>query len=292
MIYILENDKLKIKISSMGAELQSVRRIEDDTEYLWQGDATYWASRATNLFPVCGRMFEGKYTYAGKTYEMPNHGFAKLQEWTVLHQKSNALTLQMQDTAETRGMYPFKFSLEIAYTLTDETLTVAMIVHNLDDKTMIFAVGGHPGFNVPLNSGAAFEEYYVEFDKPCQPQKLCMSDTCLYLGCTEPFPLEEDKRLALRHDLFDNDAVFLTEISDGVTLTCDNSPRYVHISYPDMKYVGLWHRPKLEAPFVCIEPWTGVPALDGQETHLEEKPEMNRLDPQEIYRNAYSITFG
>jgi len=35
MIYILENDKLKVKISSMGAELQSICRVEDNTEYLW-----------------------------------------------------------------------------------------------------------------------------------------------------------------------------------------------------------------------------------------------------------------
>lgn len=292
MIYILENDKLKVKISSMGAELQSIRRLEDDIEYLWQGDATYWASRATNLFPTCGRMIEGKYTYAGETYEIPIHGFAKLQEWTVLHQKSNAITLQIQDTAETRGMYPFKFSLEIAYTLTDETLSVAMIVHNLDDKTMIFAVGGHPGFNLPLAEGPAFEDYYIEFDKPCQPEKLCLSATCFYLNRTEPFPLEEDKRLAMKHSLFDNDAIFLTGMSDGVTLKCDGNPRYVHLSYPDMKFLGLWHKPHTEAPYVCIEPWTGVPALDGGINSLEEKLEMIHLEPQDIYRNAYSITFG
>ena len=87
MIYILENEVLKVKISSMGAELQSIRRLEDDTEYLWQGDARYWPGRATNLFPMCGRMVEGKYTFEGKTYEIPIHGFAKLQEWTVLRQR-------------------------------------------------------------------------------------------------------------------------------------------------------------------------------------------------------------
>ena len=105
---------LKVKISSMGAELQSIRRLEDDTEYLWQGDARYWPGRATNLFPMCGRMVEGKYTFEGKTYEIPIHGFAKLQEWRVLRQKANAITLQLQDTEETLAMYPFRFALEIA----------------------------------------------------------------------------------------------------------------------------------------------------------------------------------
>ncbi len=291
MIYILENDKLKIKISSMGAELQSIRRLEDDTEYLWQGDATYWPRRATNIFPSCGRMVEGKYTYAGQTYEMPIHGFIKEMEFEVLHQKSNALTLQLQDNEESRALYPFKFSLEISYTLADEALSVAMIVHNLDDKEMIFAVGGHPGFNVPLTEEVAFEDYYIEFDKICQPQKLCLSDTCFYLNDMEEFPLVEDRRLPLQHSLFDNDAIFLAATGGGVTLKSDKSPRGVHMVYPDMKFLGLWHKPHTEAPYVCIEPWTGVPAVDGKVNSLEEKPEMNRLASGDIYRNVYTIEF-
>ena len=291
MIYILENEKLKVKISSMGAELQSIRRLEDDTEYLWQGDPAYWTGRATNLFPVCGRMIDGKYTYDGKTYEMNIHGFARAQEWTVLHQKTTALTLQLQDSPETLGMYPFRFSLEIAYTLQDETLSVATIVHNLDDKTMIFSIGGHPGFNVPLTQGSKFEEYTIEFDEPCEARRLCMSDRCFYLNDSEPFSLENGKRLALRHNLFDNDAIFLRDMSKGVTLRSFQSPRSVHLSYPDMKFLGLWHKPHTEAPYVCIEPWTGVPAVEGPVNALEDMPETLRLEPQSIYRNVYTMTF-
>ena len=42
MIYILENDNLRVKVSSLGAEMQSIRRVEDGTEYLWQGDPAFW----------------------------------------------------------------------------------------------------------------------------------------------------------------------------------------------------------------------------------------------------------
>ena len=45
MIYILENSHLKVKISSVGAEMQSIRRLDDGTEYLWQGDPTFWRNR-------------------------------------------------------------------------------------------------------------------------------------------------------------------------------------------------------------------------------------------------------
>ena len=29
---------------------------------------------------------------------------------------------------------------------------------------MCFGVGGHPGFNVPFEKSASFEDYYLEFD--------------------------------------------------------------------------------------------------------------------------------
>ena len=292
MIYILENDKLKVKISSMGAELQSIRRNDDNTEYLWQGDAPFWAKRATNIFPNCGRMWEGKYTYEGKTYEMPLHGFVRDMEWEVLRQKSTALTLQVTSTEETLAMYPFPFALEISYTLEGEDLSVAMIVHNTGENTMRFAVGGHPGFRIPLEEGKAFEDYYVEFDAPCQPNRVRMSEKCFYLDAVDPFPLEDNVRLPLRHTLFDQDAIFLRDTSGAVTLRTAGGKRSVHVSYPEMKFVGLWHNPKTEAPFMCIEPWLGLPALDGHVNDLTEHREMTLLEPGETYRNTYVISFN
>ena len=291
MIYILENEKLKVKISSMGAELQSVCRLEDGTEYLWQGDPAYWKSRAPHLFPMCGRMVEGKYTYGGQIYEMNLHGFVRNMEWTVLHQKTNAITMQIQDTPETLASYPFRFSLEVCYALTDETLSVALIVHNLEDRSMPFEVGGHPGFNVPLCEGESFEEYYVEFDEPCEARRLCLSDAGLYLNKSEPYALEEGKRIRMRHNLFDNDAIFLRDVPKGVTLRSADGPRSVYVTYPDMKFLGLWHTNRSDAPFVCIEPWAGSPAVEGSINDIEEMPEMLHLEPGAIYRNVYTITF-
>ena len=292
MIYIIENDKLKVKVSSMGAELQSIRRIEDGTEYLWQGDPIYWASRATNLFPICGRLFDGKYTYNGQTYEMPRHGFAKLQEFAVIRQDTAALTLQLKENGETLAMYPFRFSLEISYVLSGEALTVTFIVHNHDDKTMHFAVGGHPGFNIPLEAGKTFEDYYIEFDEPREVKQLCSGDTCFYLEKDAAFPLEDGRILHLHHGLFDHDAIVLRDTAGGVTLRCADGKRSVHISYPDMPYLGLWHKPNSDAPHMCIEPWMSYPSVDGKVDALETKQAMHSLEPRGFYRNAYTITFG
>lgn len=52
MIATIQNEKVIVSISDKGAELQSVRLKEDNTEYLWQGDSTYWGRR-TNFVPNC-----------------------------------------------------------------------------------------------------------------------------------------------------------------------------------------------------------------------------------------------
>ena len=66
MIYSIENKILKIAVDTSGAQLQSVYSKKTDTEYLWQGDPSYWSGRAYNLFPTIGRMYKNTYTYEGQ----------------------------------------------------------------------------------------------------------------------------------------------------------------------------------------------------------------------------------
>ena len=62
MLHILENDLLRVEIDDHGAQVMSIVGKKDGTEYLWQGDARYWGDRAIMLFPICGRLFGGKYS--------------------------------------------------------------------------------------------------------------------------------------------------------------------------------------------------------------------------------------
>ena len=66
MLFHIRNQFLKVSVSDRGAELMSILS-SDGTEYLWQGDPTYWADRAPNIFPYVARLTGGSYTYGGKT---------------------------------------------------------------------------------------------------------------------------------------------------------------------------------------------------------------------------------
>ena len=80
MEYTIQNQELSVTVSDFGAELRSIRS-KDGTEYLWQGDPTFWKDRAPNIFPYVARLTEGKYSLKGREYQMKIHGFVK---YTVL----------------------------------------------------------------------------------------------------------------------------------------------------------------------------------------------------------------
>lgn len=292
MLYTIENEKIKVSITDMGAELMSIVLKEDNTEYLWQGDAKYWSGRAYNLFPICGRLTDGKYKYKGQIYEMNLHGFARKSVYEMIEDKGNSISFRLAADAVTMDIYPFDFELILTYTLKDTSIITTFNVSNLGEDTMYFALGGHPGFNVPLKNGESFEDYYIEFDDIASPKSLVMSDTCYFLNKYRDFPLEGGKRFSLKHSLFDNDAIFLTEMSKGVTLKSHKSGKAVHLCYPDMKFVGFWHAPKTEAPYVCIEPWRSIPADNGVIDDLEIKREMLTLDSGKTYTTDLTITIA
>ena len=289
MNYTLKNDRLIVTVSDLGGELQSVKK--DGCEYLWQGDKTFWAGRAPLLFPICGRFFGGKYTYRGATYEMGTHGFLRHSVLSLVSSSDEKLVLGLCANEETRKQYPFDFSFTVTYTLSESRLTVSVAVQNTGEEVLPFAFGGHPGFNLPLDGKRDFSDWYLEFSEPCHPQELIFSDTCFDTGRVRPYALDGDRRLPLRHSLFDIDGVFLSGTPGQVTLKSDLSNRSVTLIYPDFPYLGLWHKPRTDAPYVCIEPWCGLPSPDGKIEALEEKTNVFRLACGEEKSLAFAIVF-
>ncbi len=291
MLYTLANDKIRAVFSDHGAELQSLVMIHDGTEYLWQRDEKYWNRCAILLFPICGRLKDKKYIYRGKTYSMDIHGFLKDSDLSISEKTDTAITFVLSENENTLSQYPFCFHLSVTYTLENTSLRQSVKVINSDSKELIFSLGGHPGFNVPMEKGECFEDYSIQFVNDCKPSRLCMNEKCLYLGKNDPYPLTEGV-LPLRHDLFDNDAIFLTDVSDTVTLISGKSGRFVTIFYPGFRNIGLWHTVKVPAPFLCIEPWTSTPSLEDPIEDLETKFEMEHLAPGDYLTKEFTITIG
>ena len=288
MEYIIQNDYLTVAISDLGAELMSIKS-SDGHEYLWQGDPKYWSGRAPIMFPICGRLFNGEYTYLGKTYTLPNHGFARKSIFTLKSASRSLVTLELVSNEEIKASYPFDFVFDVTFSLNNNRLDVKYEVKNKDSCELIFSVGGHPAFNVPLDKGLSFDDCYVEFNKPCDALRVDFSETCFLTHNDKLYKDGNVKRIDLKHSLFDNDAIFLYNVAKEIKLASEKTKRSVTVSFDGMKYIGLWHAPKTDAPYVCIEPWTGVPATDGIVDNLLTKEEMIHLPVGYTYKNGYSI---
>lgn len=287
MEYCLNNEKLCVRVAAEGAQLQSVRGA-DGTEYLWQGDGRFWRGRATNLFPYVGRLTDDKYTWRGAEYSMTRHGFVRASVFEAEEVSDTRLVLTLGPSEATRAAYPFEFRFSLIYELDGDALDITYRVENRGEGLMAFGLGGHPGFNVPLAPGLAFEDYRLEFAEPCVPERVLLSPKYFISGETEPYRLENNA-IELRHNLFDHDAVILKGAAKTVTLKTDKDSHAVEVSYPDMDYVAFWHTPETEAPFVCVEPWMSLPARQDVVEDLETQPGIRRLAPGEVYENRLKI---
>ena len=288
MIYTIKNELLTVEISSLGAELQSIK-TNDGCEYLYQGNPEFWSGRAPIMFPICGRFYSGKYTYLGKEYEMGSHGFARHSEFEMTSYNEDAVTLTLTENEETKKSYPFNFRFDVTFSLKGNKLFVDYKVTNTDQKTLIFALGGHPAFNVPISDGLKFEDYSVEFDTPCDAIKVELSKACFCTYEDKIYTQGGTKTINLTHDLFDNDAIFLYNVPKKITLSSPLDTRAVTVRFDKMKYVGLWHATGKAAPYVCIEPWNSIPSKDGEVDNLLTKREMIHLEKGYVHKTGFSI---
>ena len=291
MIYSISNKELTVKVSSLGAELFSVQSNKSGYEFLWQGDAKFWEDRSPTLFPICGQLYKGTYTYNGKEYKMGGHGFARLFEFAVKDQAADSITLSLSANEETKKIYPFDFELDITFSLNENKLTVGADIKNNGDSIMPATFGAHPGFNVPLADGLKFEDYYFEFSDECYPNQLTILEDAMFAGTTESLLLEDNKKLRLHRELFAIDGIFMNRIADAITLKTDKDSRFVRVEYKGFPYLGIWQQYG-DTPFICVEPWCGLPDYEGRSTDIMKKNDMFRLLPGASTKVAYAMIFG
>lgn len=289
MLITIQNDYIALTVDSLGAQMMSIRSA-DGCEYLWQGDPAYWADRSPTLFPFIGRLWNNRYAFRGKEYQMHIHGFASEVDFSPIKLERDYVLLSITSTIVSLTMYPFDFTLTIGYRLVKNSIKITYSVYNQGLDIMPFGIGGHPGFRVPLEEGERFEDYSLEFSQVCQPDRVGFTPAVYLSGHDERFPLEEGKILALSHSMFDDDAIILKNMARKVTLRSVVSGRAITVSYPDMPYLGIWHWPKTDAPYVCIEPWSSLPGRQDVVEELSCKSDLIHLAPGNAYRNTWSIT--
>ncbi len=284
----LFNEKLKVVTTTKGAELLSV--ICNGREYMWQGSTEYWEYHAPVLFPYVGRLTENKYQYKGHSFQMMIHGFAMDSEFSIIQESDDHITYELRDNPKLFEVFPFAYSLRISYTLISSEIKVDYVVENLSNELIHFGIGAHPGFNVPLEDGLEFEDYYIQFSHGCKPDRISFSDNVLLGRTREPYALE-NSCINLKHNLFDNDAIVLENMGTCVSLESKKSSRKIKLTFPSMPYLGIWHANKTKAPYICIEPWASLPSREGVIEDISCKSDLIHLVKGGTYINTWSMEF-
>jgi len=286
-IIFLENSELSAAVCTLGAELRSLKPKKTGLEYIWQRDAKYWEDSAPVMFPICGRLFNLQHEYKGKTYPMPLHGLLWKTDLKVLNKAADSVTFLFESNDETRKYYPYEFRLELTEKLVGNKFVTVFKV-NATDGDIVFSYGTHPGFNMPLEKGHTYEDYYVEFAEKCAPKQIVFSDKGYVLPGSPELELKDEKVMPLRRKLFETEAVFVRGAGTGLSI-CRDGKKLVTMRYPQCHVTGFWTSCAGEAPFLCVEAMHGSPDPDGAHCVLETKADMIRLGSGETYETEVEI---
>lgn len=284
----LKNDLLNIEIDTNGAELQSIKTVSDGHEYLWQGDANSWGKSAPILFPIVGAINNDRYVYNETSYNMAQHGFARSMDFEVICQSENKILLSIQDTTETRKVFPFNFQLILGYEITGNSLKVSYEVINKSEDSILFSIGAHPGFNCPLEDGLKYSDYKLLFNHDEHSERRFKQGSVLS-GVKEKF-FTGNRDINLDHSLFKDGALIFDDLkSTSITLLSDKADKKVKMDYDGFPYFGIWSWPQNPANFICLEPWYGIDSTDGDVPAWDKKEGLVTLDKGKIFKTFYTL---
>lgn len=284
MLTKLENGLIEVVIKSHGAELASLKK--NGAEYMWQADKAVWARHAPVLFPIVGRVKDNTYKAEEALYELPQHGFARDMEFQRTQYGADFAVYRLTASGETLKRYPYNFQLDISYTLQGSSIVEGYRVKNMDEKTMYFSIGAHPGFNCPLSVGESIEDYYLEFEQSETADRYYLENGLL---ARQEAYLNHTQVILLNSALFRDDALIFKNLkSVELSLKSRKSERSVSVRFAGFPYLGIWSKPG--APFVCIEPWCGVTDSLKHSGILADKEASYALMPGQEFWREFSIT--
>lgn len=253
MTYTIKNQYLTLIVSLDAAQMHSLKRNDDEYEYIWSGDPTYWKGRNPILFPQVSSTSTKTNVINGKSYPMGNHGFARNSVFELVELKETSITLLLKENEETLKQYPFKFELYVTYTLNKETLNINYRIKNTDNKMLPFGFGLHPAFNV---------------DKKYKDTKLTFDD---------------GQELIINKELFEKYPTYYVKPTPS-SATLHSNNHAITLDFKGFRHLAIWSP---FAPFVCVEPWMNLGPNDSDE--FQDRAEYAHLIPQEFVDYHYSI---
>ena len=277
----IENEKLKVSVNPLGAELSNAVLKENGRAYIWQGDPTVWSGHAPILFPICGRLAKDTFFIDGERYTMAKHGFARRREFDLLEVEQERASFVLRSDAKTKMQYPYDFEFAVSFSLDESKLKTVYSTINTGSEDMYFSVGAHPAFNVALGGK-------VVFPIKDKIETLTVSSDGLISGVRTY--AENGNSVTLTEDVFENDALIIPSPKfSSAEVHDENGKKLVKMTFGEVPYLLMWAKPG--APYVCVEPWYGIPDDVGEPHELKEKNAIIKLGAEEKFDFETEIEF-
>lgn len=290
MQFTIENRDTSACLSTYGGEMLSFRY--KGVEYLWNGDPQFWDRHAPILFPVVCTPKDLKMAHGGVEYPMPKHGFAIEKEFTPILQTPARVQLALCEDEETLTMFPFRFRLMVEYAVTEGGFSASFTVTNRDRKPMTYCIGGHPGFRCPMFPGDDFSDYKLVF-RNAKGAYVTGTDNGLMAPDLPHLDKIHDNTLDLSYETFAGDTLIVQDLPDAhVQLIHKKTGHGVDFDFTGLSALGLWtmSEPDEHSPFLCLEPWNGLPASSDETTDAKSKKYARTLQPGESHTVGYWVT--
>ena len=275
MIYQISNNILTVDVNSLGAHLYSIR--SEKAEYLWNGDTKYWHNRAPLLFPLVGTIPNNTIKIKGKEYHMVQHGFLKELEFTQVENTGSEMVLEAMYSEETLKKYPFKFKVTIKFSVEGNKFNQLYTVQNLDDSTMTYGFGLHPGFNTE-GFGYKFDECCIDFNEDIKINRPSNVDGFQWDFTNRVNIPTHDGVMDFSEEVFKTKPIVLDNLkSKKVSLKSKTGELLLNFYHENFNFFAFWHADN--SPIICFEPWASHNAFLPVGENLEDNLTMEKLEP-------------
>lgn len=201
----------------------------------------------------------------------------------------NFVKLQSVSSLKTLAKYPFDYRFEVLYQLVDNRLEICYQIENVDDNTMYYSLGLHPGFNIK----GTLDHYQLIFEPRIKEIRRLRVNPAPFINGTSSLETLENGVFPLSYSLLNQGLVIVdTENLESVSLSNLSSVNQIEISLADFPYLAIWSPENQNAPFVCVEPFRGLPDLYGQPRNLQDKLGIQSILSGQIDKIKTSLTFS
>ena len=252
-----------LRLGTMGEVLYRANQFEPPPEGQWRG-------RAPLLWPAVGRNFTPAaiatgdpacgFDHGGQHYPLPIHGFARDLAWDVLGHGADSdsgwMRCGITDTAETRAVYPWPFTVEVEHRVDAQGLNSTVSITSSDE--LPFCIGNHLTVIVP---GDQFESTTIEANVSIQhllTDFALLSGESLPADLSQPQPLSDERWLNTVLGGIGGPARMTVRWPDGSSLQVgqDVVEGESLVDPADWLFVLYGNR---ELGYFCPEPWIGRP---------------------------------